>query len=334
MLTEFNPSVSLAFLPTPLQALDRLSDYLGGPRIWIKRDDCTGLAGGGNKTRKLEFLIADALEKGADSIITTGGLQSNHVRQTAAAAARYGLDCYLILVRNVEWSDPAYQTSGNRTLDHLLGAKVSVYPAGTDRDQIMVDLAENLKTEGKTPYIIPVGGSNATGALGYATAAMELLDQCRSQKTTPKALYHATSSGGTQAGLIAGLISAKRPFPVIGIEVDGKADPVREAILEIVPRTLEKLGRFERWDPDHDLEVVTGYSGESYGLPTDAGQKAMELLARIEGILLDPVYTAKGFAGLLDHIRQGRFKKSDTVIFLHTGGAQAIGAYPSLFVPE
>ncbi|MCZ4282746.1 D-cysteine desulfhydrase family protein [Kiloniella laminariae] len=334
MLTEFNPSISLAFLPTPLQPLDRLSDLLGGPRILIKRDDCTGLAGGGNKTRKLEFLIADALEKGADSIITAGGVQSNHVRQTAAAAARFGLDCHLVLVRNVDWADPAYQTSGNMALDYLLGAKVSLHPAGTDRDQVMEDLADKLKSSGKVPYIIPVGGSNATGALGYATATMELLEQCRQLKLSPCSIYHATSSGGTQAGLIAGLISAKRPFPVIGIEVDGKAGPVTEAIKGIVPRVLEKLGRFERWDPDHDLEVITGYGGTSYGLPTQAGQEAMELLARTEGILLDPVYSAKAFAGLIDHIRQKRFQKSDNVIFLHTGGAQAIGAYPSLFTPR
>ncbi|MEH6633221.1 MAG: D-cysteine desulfhydrase family protein [Halopseudomonas aestusnigri] len=331
MLTEFNPSVPLAFLPTPLQPLNQLSKVLGGPLIYMKRDDCTGLAGGGNKTRKLEFLIADALEKGANCIITAGGLQSNHVRQTAAAAARYGLECHLVLVRNVAWDDAAYQTSGNIVLDHLLGAKISIHPAGADRDQIMENLSVELREKGQTPYIIPVGGSNAVGALGYASAAIEILEQCRNLNISPSALYHATSSGGTQAGLIVGLITAKRPFPVFGIEVDGKAGPVTEAIESIVPYALEKLGRFEVWNPDPDLNVITGYGGENYGIPTPSGKEALELVARTEGILLDPVYSGKGFAGLIDHIRTGKFSKDESVIFLHTGGAQAIGAYPSVF---
>ncbi len=331
MLTEFNPSVPLAFLPTPLQPLNRLSKDLGGPLIYIKRDDCTGLAGGGNKTRKLEFLIADALDQGADCVITAGGLQSNHVRQTAAAAARYGLKCHLVLVRNVDWNDPGYQTSGNIVLDHLLGAEISIHSAGADRDKIMENLAENLRQDGQTPYVIPVGGSNAVGALGYASATMEILDQCRELNLSPSALYHATSSGGTQAGLIAGTIAAKRPFPIIGIKVDGKAGPVTEAIKNIVPHALEKLGRFEQWEPEQDLTVITGYGGENYGIPTPSAIEALELIARTEGILLDPVYSGKGFAGLIDHIRQGKYSQDETVIFLHTGGAQALGAYPSLF---
>lgn len=331
MLTEFNSSVPLAFTPTPLHLLSKLSKHLGGPEIFIKRDDCTGLAGGGNKTRKLEFLIADALDKEATCVITAGGLQSNHVRQTAAAAARYGLKCHLVLVRNVDWQDPAYQTSGNLVLDKLLGAEVTIHPGGSDRDRIMAELASDLTKAGETPYIIPVGGSNAVGALGYASALMEIHEQCRSLGLSPKALYHATSSGGTQAGLIAGMITLKRPFPILGVEVDGDPTPVSDAIKAIVPETLERLGRFESWDPAQDLQVVTGYGGSNYGIPSDAGNEAIELLARTEGILLDPVYSGKAFAGLVDHIRQDRLTKSDTVIFLHTGGAQALGAYPSLF---
>ena len=180
VLAQF-PRQSLAHLPTPLEPLERLASHLGGPRILVKRDDCTGLALGGNKTRKLEFLMAEALAQGADTVLTTGGLQSNHVRQTAAACARLGLACHLVLVRSVDWNDPAYGTSGNVQLDHLLGAQVHMVPGGTDREKALARLARVLQSQGRKPYVIPGGGSNATGSLGYVACALELAEQAGEQ---------------------------------------------------------------------------------------------------------------------------------------------------------
>lgn len=324
------PRISLGFLPTPMVELKRFTQYLGGPRIFMKRDDCTGLAGGGNKTRKLEYLIADALELGCDAVITAGGLQSNHCRQTAAAATANGLKCHLVLVRNVDWNDPDYQTSGNMVLDRLLGAEISIHPKGSNRDQIMTDLAQKLIDDGLKPYVIPVGGSNTIGSVGYVTAYDELRVQCESLGITPSALYHCTSSGGTQAGLIAGSIRAKRPFPIYSVENEDDPASIENIVKALIPATLKQIGSNGKLKQG-DINIVTGYGGPAYGLPNSGTIRAIELLARLEGILLDPVYTGKAMAGMMDKVRSRHHNLDDILVFLHTGGAQALGAYPSIF---
>jgi L-cysteate sulfo-lyase len=330
MHAQFRSRVSLAHLPTPLVELHRLTNFLEGPRIFMKRDDCTGLAGGGNKTRKLELLIGDVLEQECDVVITTGGVQSNHCRQTAAAAARYGLKCHLVLTRNVDWDDPAYTTSGNLVLDRVLGAEITIHPMGFDRDQYMEDLAQDLRGKGYKPYIIPLGGSNALGAVGHIATMLEIQQQCHEQEIAPKALYHCTSSGGTQAGLVSAMIATKRPFPVFGVENENDVDHIQAVVEKLVPETLDRLG-LPTAMRDDDVRIVEGYGGPAYGIPTEGTLEAIKLLARMEGILLDPVYTGKGMAGLIGDICAAKYGKDDVVIFLHTGGAQVLGAYPSLF---
>ncbi len=327
---QLNARVPLAYLPTPLVELHRLSELLDGPRIFMKRDDCTGLAGGGNKTRKLEYLIADARAQGCDMVITTGGVQSNHCRQSAAAAARYGLKCHMVLVLNVDWDDPAYMTSGNLVLDRLLGAGITIHPAGVDRDQCLHEKAEELRTQGHKPYIIPLGGSDPVGALGYVTAMMEIQQQCHDQKIEPKALYHCTSSGGTQAGLIAGRVATQFPLQVFGVENEKDPHHITDVVKKLVPATLQRLGLPTDLQDD-EVRIISGFGGPAYGIPNDGALEAIQIVASTEGILLDPVYTGKGMAGMIGDIRASKYAENDIVIFLHTGGAQALGAYPSLF---
>ncbi len=328
-LSDF-PRLPLAHLPTPLEPLPRLSAELGGPRLYVKRDDCTGLAFGGNKTRKLEFLMAAAQRDGADTVITAGGLQSNHVRQTAAAAARLGFACELVLSRNVEWSDAAYGESGNLQLDRLLDARLHLHPGGTDRAAEMDHLAERLRAEGRHPYIIPIGGSNATGSLGYAAAALELVAQCEELDLRLGALVHACSSGGTFAGLEAGLAKLDHPARLLAVDVNADPAAMQEDYLPLVRETAALLG-LETIRPDGSCELVNGHAGEGYGLPTAAMKEAVQMVARLEGLLLDPVYSGKAMAGLIAMVRAGRFGKDDSVVFLHSGGTPALFAYPSVF---
>lgn len=323
--------IELAHLPTPLQRLDRLSDRLGGPTIYIKRDDCTGLAGGGNKTRKLEFLMADAIAKGADCVITTGGMQSNHCRQTAAAAAKLGLDCRLALIDKVDWTEPAYRVAGNVTLDHVLGAKVSVFGADADRDTVCAQMVEQAKSEGKKPYFVPLGGSNVIGALGYVAVIGELDGQLLEMGISPKALYFCTSSGGTHAGLVAGAMINDRPYPIIGVHNEEDPASIQATVEGLVDVLIEHLSVSVRRRSD-DVQVLGGFGEPSYGIPNAKGNAAIKLMAECEGILLDPVYTGKALAGLIGDIEAGKLAKGDDVVFLHTGGAQALGAYSSLFV--
>ena len=331
-LSQF-PRQSLAHLPTPLESLDRLSAHLGGPRILVKRDDCTGLALGGNKTRKLEFLLAEALAEGADTVLTIGGLQSNHVRQTATACARLNLACHLVLIRMVEWDDPAYEISGNVQLDHLLGAQVHIVPGGTDRDKALARLARVLKSQGRAPYVIPGGGSNATGSLGYVACAQELAEQASQRGITIDYLVHATGSGGTQGGLLAGTIAAACPWQVLGIDIAAKPAEIAGKVRKIAKATLKKLGADKAskdLGPDQ-VQIVEGYAGTAYGIPTEEMRDAVRLAARLEGLILDPVYTGKAFAGMIDLIRQGRFSSDQTVVFIHTGGAPGLFAYTDYF---
>lgn len=324
------PRAALAHLPTPLEPMARLSTELGGPRLWVKRDDCTGLALGGNKTRKLEFLMGEALAAGATCAITAGGVQSNHVRQTAAAAAKLGLAAHLVLTRKVAWDQDDYQRTGNILLDRLLGAEIRILPAGSDRAAAMDELAADLRAAGARPYVIPLGGSNATGALGYVACARELLAQAEALSGGLDTIVLASSSGGSQAGLIVGLTALGHPARVIGIEVDDDREGVAAAVRQVAAATAERLG-LDADEAVSRVEVVAGYGGTGYGLPTPEMRRAVELAARREGLLLDPVYSGKAMAGLIGLIAEGRFKPRERVVFLHSGGTPALFAYRSVF---
>ncbi len=320
------PRVRLAHLPTPLEALPRLSEHLDGPNLYIKRDDCTGLATGGNKTRKLEFLMAEALQEKADTIITQGAVQSNHARQTAAAAARLGMGCELLFENRVQDPDDAYLNSGNVLLDRLLGANMHHYPKATDMNQAMSDFAEELRRKGKSPYIIPGGGSNPVGALGYVNCVLELLAQANEQGLVIDHLVHATGSTGTQAGLIVGLKAMHSGIPLLGIGVNAPKDLQEENVYKLAVETADYVGAGGCVQRD-DVVANCDYVGEGYGITTDSMKEAVSLLARLEGILADPVYSGKGLAGLFDLIRKGCFRKGENVVFLHTGGSAGLFGY-------
>ena len=326
------PRFSCAHLPTPLEPLKRLSAYLGvgGPKLWIKRDDCTGLATGGNKARKLEYLVGDAIAQGADTLITHGALQSNHARQTAAAAAMAGMDCEVLYEHRVDDPDADYATSGNVLLTRLLGARQSEYPKDTDMDIAMAEAGKALEGRGKRPYLIPGGGSNPVGATGYANCALELAGQAEALGLTIDHVVHATGSTGTQAGLVAGCHGMGRPFPILGIGVRLPRAQQEQKVFDLACATAAHLGL----EPEPSRESVQAncdYVGAGYGLPTDGMLEAVSLLARLEGILLDPVYSGKGMAGLIDLARRGFFSAADNVVFLHTGGAAALFGYRSAF---
>jgi L-cysteate sulfo-lyase len=314
----------LAHLPTPLEPLERLSRELGGPKIWVKRDDSTGLAGGGNKTRKLEFLLADALEGGADTVMTAGAVQSNHARQTAAACARFGLRCELFLEEAAPGRGESYGHSGNVLLDRILGAKVHILPGSSDGETAMEERAEALRGEGRRPYTIPVGGSNGVGALGYVECARELFAQADGMGLQIDAVVHASASHGTQAGLAVGLSVIGAGARLIGVGVSGSSQRARANVERIAAATCERLGSRVRFA---EIEVDDRFVGEGYGIPTPEGLAAIRLLARLEGLLLDPVYTGKAVAGLVAMIREGRFGPDENIVFLHTGGWPALFAY-------
>jgi L-cysteate sulfo-lyase len=314
------PRYPLAFLPTPLQPLPRLSAYLGGPTLWMKRDDQTGLAGGGNKTRKLEFLVADALAQGADTLLTTGAIQSNHCRQTAAAAANAGLRCALVL-----GGQPPIKANGNLLLDELLGAEF-VWTTRENRLNRLYQLADELAAAGRHPYPITYGGSDPVGAAGYALAAEELRAQCAALDLRPDALVFPSSSGGTQAGLVAGAAALGWDVPLLGISVDEPLAHLQSMVAELATRTATRLNRPHTFSPA-GIKVNADYLGGGYGVMGNLEREAITLLARTEGILLDPVYTGRAFGALLDLIRRGVYQKGQTVIFWHTGGSPALFAY-------
>ena len=315
---------------TPLARMPRLERLLGGPRLYVKRDDCTGLATGGNKTRKLEFAIGDAIAHEADTVITIGGLQSNHARQTAAAAAQAELACELVLMRNVPIDDPTYRANGNMMLDHLLGARIHVHSADEDRNAVASELADKIRTAGHRPYIIPVGASYPVGSLGYANAALELVHQANALDLSIDYLVTATSSGGTMAGLAAGFDMLGYPITLIGVDVDGRPDTKEELILPLFEQAKELIGQPPARPSVVNIEVVLDQAGPGYGMPTAEMREALRLAARSEGIVLDPVYSGKGMAGLISLVRSGRFEEDSTVVFLHTGGTAALFAYQTV----
>lgn len=317
--------------PTRLERLDRLSEHLGGPEIWIKRDDQLGLAGGGNKTRKLEFLVAEALAQGADTLVTVGAVQSNHCRLTLAAAVREGLGCRLVLEERVPNSyDP--DASGNNFLYRLLGVEgITVVPAGTDLSAAMDEVLADLEREGRKGYAIPGGGSNPLGALGYAACAQEILQQSFELSLPFDRLVCASGSGGTHAGLVAGLHADSAGLPVLGVSVRAERGPQEEK-LHALSRSTAELAGSHSLPPREALVVVDDYVGPGYSLPTSEMVEAVRLFARLEGILLDPVYTGKAAAGLIGMARGGELAGAERVLFLHTGGAPALYAYQNVIL--
>ncbi len=324
------PRLHFAHLPTPLEPLEKLSRLLDGPQIFIKRDDCTGLATGGNKTRKLEFLLAEAQQKNADTIISQGATQSNHVRQTVAISSKLGLKCEVLLEHRTGSEDPNYLENGNVMLNRLFGANIRSVPAGTDMDAAMEEVAEGICKNGGNPYIIPGGGSSPTGTLGYVNCAMELVGQANDRSLRIDHLVTATGSAGTQAGLLAGLEGTRSGIPVLGICVNADKEIQEEKVFTLAEKTAVFLGI--PGSVKRETVVANGdYVGPGYGLPTDGMIEAVHLLAREEGILLDPVYSGKGMAGMIDLIRKGKFHKDENVVFLHTGGAVSLFAYRKTF---
>jgi L-cysteate sulfo-lyase len=316
---------ALCHRPTPIEPMPRLSAALGGPEFFIKRDDCTGLATGGNKTRKLEFLVGEAVAAGADILVTQGAVQSNHVRQTAAAACKVGMKCHVLLERRVPGRDPSYEETGNVLLDALFGASHEFRPAGLDMNAEAEAVAETLRAKGHTAYFIPGGGSNATGALGYVKCAEEIADFSNETGTEFDWLVMSTGSTGTHAGLVAGFVAMGHRLPVMGVSVRQPRERQIKAVHGLLQKTLAKLGL--DGVGEHHVIVDDGYVGEGYGIPAESTLEAIQLTARTEGILLDPVYSAKGMAGLIGMTRQGFFKSTDRVLFLHTGGSAALFAY-------
>ena len=322
------PRTKLGHWPTPFEHLPRLTSELAGPRIWVKRDDCTGLATGGNKTRKLEYLIGEALAQKKNAVVTFGAIQSNHARQTAAACAKVGLECHLILSDQVSSHDDRYKSGGNVLLDYILGAEVHMVPAN-EPDAIRAILSE-LK-ERFDLYVIPGGGSNATGALGYAQSILELAAQATAENLGDTALIHASSSAGTQAGLLWGIEQSKWHADVYGINVYHD-DP--ESLTKAIHALLSDLdARFATTSAESaSIRVNHAYRGEGYGQSNLETIEAIQLLARLEGLLFDPVYSGKAIRALIDQISVGAFDKYDDIIMIHTGGLPALNVYQSHFV--
>jgi L-cysteate sulfo-lyase len=325
------PRIRLAHLPTPLEPMDRLSAELGGPRLWIKRDDCTGLSTGGNKTRKLEFLMAEAQNAGADLVITQGATQSNHARQTAAFAARIGMDCHILLEDRTGSQDSNYNTNGNVFLDFLHGATVEKRPGGgLDMNAEIEVVAEGFRAQGRKVYTIPGGGSNPVGALGYANAALELVNQANDMGLAIDRIVHATGSAGTQAGLVVGLKALNSRIPLLGIGVRAPKQKQEENVFALAEKTAELLG-CPGVVAREDVVANTDYVGDGYGIPTPECLSAIEMFARTEGLLLDPVYSGKGAAGLIDLVRKGAFEGDENIVFLHTGGGVGLFGYTASF---
>jgi D-cysteine desulfhydrase family pyridoxal phosphate-dependent enzyme len=324
------PRIRFAHLPTPIEPLPRLSATLSGPRLFIKRDDQTGLAGGGNKTRKLEFLVAEAQANGALTLITAGAVQSNHCRQTAAAAARYGFKCILVLV-----GEKPEVISGNLLLDHLLGAEI-VWARREERAETLQQTFQSAWEQGRRPYLIPYGGSNSVGAAGYVFAIQELRNQTGPNELLTQApdwIVFPSSSGGTQAGLVLGAHVFNYAAKILGISVDEPVETLQNRVADLANQTGDFLGEKTNFS-GLDILVNADYLGGGYGVLGDIEKEAVQLFARTEGILLDPVYTGRAAASLIDLIRKGFFLKSDTVLFWHTGGMPALFAQQYRVIAE
>lgn len=323
------PRINITHAPTPLEFAPRISAELGC-KLFFKRDDCTGLAGGGNKVRKLEYLLADAKNQGADTLITIGGLQSNHARQTAAVAAKFGFGCELVLEDIAGTPKNDYYHNGNVLLDNLFGANIHPLDVGQDCDIYAAKLIGKLTNEGRKPYLIPVGGSNVIGSYGYVRCANEILQQLASQNEQVDQIVLATGSAGTQAGLLAGIIVANIDLPVLGICVSKTSEDQQILVESLLKEILMEIGL----DPElaKDKVICNGnYVGDGYGIVTESMARAVKRCAQLEGLLLDPVYTGKAMAGLIDLCGQGAIAAGSNQLFLHTGGSQALFAYREAF---
>ncbi|HET6413231.1 MAG TPA: D-cysteine desulfhydrase family protein [Anaeromyxobacter sp.] len=320
MLTDSVPRVRLGHLPTPLEDLPRLTEALGGPRLLVKRDDLTGLAGGGNKVRKLEFSVGEALRRSADTLVTLGAVQSNHARQTAAAAARCGMRCVLVLAGN-----PPQAETGNLLLDRLLGAEV-VFAGDRTREQAAAQRVAELEAAGRRPFFIPLGASDEVGAVGFVTALEELRQQLLERQLTVDRVVVASSSFGTQAGLVVGARAVGFRPQIVGIAIDARLAELQASVAGLALRTARRLGLEIAVDPK-EVVAFDGYLGGGYAVMGEPEREAILLAARREGLLLDPVYTGRAMAGLVDLVRKGEFSKRETVLFWHTGGTPALHAY-------
>ena len=331
------PRVPLCHRPTALEPMDRLTAYLGGgPKLFVKRDDCTGLALGGNKTRKLEFLMADALQVGATTVVTIGGVQSNHCRQTAAAGAKLGLRCELLLPHVSRFASSTYEIGGNVLLDRLLGATLHSVDNMEAVPARVEEVLQAIRQRGEVPYFIPTGGSTALGALGYVDAAFELAAQAKERKLRLDHMLVTTGSSSTHAGLVIGFAAVEqsgefdcRP-QITGISVYRRHAEAEATVRMRARETADLLG-LECPDLDDRVTVTDDYLGKGYGEPTEGMVEAVGLAARLEGLLIDPVYTGKALAGLIDLVRKGHFKPTDNVVFWHTGGTPALFAYREAF---
>lgn len=310
------PRLHFAHLPTPIEPLPRLSALLGGPQLYIKRDDQTGLALGGNKTRKLEFLVAEAQSMGARTLVSAGAMQSNHCRQTAAAAARFGLGCILVLT-----GDDDGGPTGNHLLDLLFGARIVPVRDRADRDRVLLETFNKARADGLSPYLVPYGGSSPTGALGYAFAVQEVL----TQGLRADWMVFGSSSGGTHAGMVLGQRVFGYPGKMLGISIDEPAADLRASVAALASAASDKLGPHIAFLPD-DVIADDSYCAAGYGVLTDIEREAVQLFARYEGILLDPVYTGRAAGGMIDLVRNGFFKADENVLFWNTGGQPALFA--------
>lgn len=325
MLLARYPRVRFAHLPTPIEAMPKLSHHLGGPTLWVKRDDCTGLGGGGNKIRKLEFLLGEALVRGASAVLTCGAIQSNHARQTAAAAAKVGLECHLFLEDRGIRTTPDYLDGGNVLLNRLFGAEQHVFPRGTDLAVKMQQHADTLQEQGRNPYVIPLGGTNPVGDLGYVDCVIEMTQQLNQMSIVIDHIIVGTGSAGTHAGLLSGLHALNSSMRVMGIAVSPKPDH-RKLVHGVASETIGHLGIAAPL-PEDRVTIAIEYIGSGYGDATEGVIEAIELAAKLEGLLLDPVYTGKALAGLIGLIRKGHFKRGENILFMHTGGLPGLFAY-------
>lgn len=325
------PRIKLTNLPTSLNKMDNITALMGGPDIYIKRDDVMELAHGGNKTRKLEFALAEALMNGAKAVVTQGGLQSNHVRQTVSGAAKVGLEAHVILSNPVPEMEKELKSSGNFLMDQIMGAHIH-FAGSEGRGPVVEKVLTDLTAAGKKPYNIPSGASNAIGSMGYVNAGRELIEQWKEKGINPSHIFTATGSCGTAAGLLMGLrYFGNTSTKVIAMSVAASADRLKPSIREILNDASDMLGVPKDFVKDNDIHVEDGYYGKAYGYPTEAGIATLKMVGEAEGILLDPVYTSKGMSGVIDMLRKDKLENPRDLVFLHTGGAPAIHPYAEYF---
>jgi L-cysteate sulfo-lyase len=321
------PRLGIARLPTPLEPMNRLTEYIGGPQIWIKRDDYTGLGLGGNKLRKLDVVLHRALDQGADTVVSGGVVQSNSQRLVAAAAAKLGLECHLAVYHG-RLAPPTqeYDISGNALLNRLFGANLHEVSWTGDRNAAIRELAAELGRQGRKPYVIPYGVSNGLGAVGYVSTIMEIADQANQAGFVPTAVVHCSGSGGTQAGLIVGGSVCLPDTRIIGIDIDAEPERVHQDVMKFGETAAALLDL--PFDKDR-IEVIAGHAGPAYGVPHAATWEAISLAGRLEALVLDPVYTGKALAGLISIVKERRWTNQDHIVFVHTGGTPGIFAYAS-----